>query len=154
MSAPPRGAIEVAGLTKTYRLGEPRSIFSWRALPALLRSPDPGRSLDALSDVSFSIAPGESVGLIGPNGTGKSTLLRVLTGITDPTTGTVRHGGRIAGVLDLGSGFYEELNAYENTLLNAQLLGMTRREALAKIDEIFQFAELNDFRHAPMGQFS
>lgn len=154
MNAPPRGSIAVEDVSKVYRLGEPRSIFSWRALPALIRAPDPGRQLTAIDSVSFAIAPGECVGLIGPNGTGKSTLLRILTGITAPTSGRVQTGGRIAGVLDLGSGFYEELNAWENTLLNAQLLGMSRREILAKIGGIFEFAELEGFRHAPLGQFS
>src|SRR5262245_30299187 len=128
MSNVAQGAVTATGVTKIYRVGEPRSIFSWRAVPSLLRRPDRGRMLTALEDVSFAIAPGESVGLLGPNGTGKSTLLRILTGITAATRGTVATGGRIAGVLDLGSGFYDELSAYHNTFLNAQLLGMTRRE--------------------------
>lgn len=149
-----RGEIETHGVTKVYRVGEPRSVFSWRAIPSLLRRSDRGRMLRALDDVSFRIAPGEAVGLLGPNGTGKSTLLRVLTGITAPTHGRVATGGRIAGVLELGSGFYEELNAYDNTLLNAQLLGMTRREALGKLDAIFAFAELCGFVEAPLSQFS
>jgi ABC-2 type transport system ATP-binding protein len=148
------GTIAASGITKVYRVGEPRSVFSWRAIPSLLRSPDRGRMLKPLDDVSFRIEPGESVGLIGPNGTGKSTLLRILTGITAATRGTVRTGGRIAGVLDLGSGFYDELSAYHNTFLNAQLLGMTRREVERKLDGIFAFAELHDFMHAPVSQFS
>jgi ABC-type polysaccharide/polyol phosphate transport system ATPase subunit len=154
MNELPRGAIDVRQISKDYRLGEPRSIFSWRVLPALLRRPDPGRTLRALDQISFSIAPGETVGLIGPNGTGKSTLLRILTGITAPTGGEVQHGGRIAGVLDLGSGFYEELTASDNAQLNAQLLGMSREEAEGRMESIFDFAELRDFRHAPMGQYS
>ncbi|MFM8287917.1 MAG: ABC transporter ATP-binding protein, partial [Planctomycetaceae bacterium] len=154
MSGLPRGSLVAENLSKVYRVGEPRSVFSWRALPSLLRRPDAGRQLQVLDGVSFSIAPGECVGLMGPNGTGKSTLLRILTGITAPTSGRVGHGGRVAAVLDLGSGFYEELNARENTLLNAQLLGMSRAEAHEKLDEIFRFAELEGFRDAPMGQYS
>jgi len=150
----PRGSLVAEDLSKVYRVGEPRSVFAWRAWPGLLRRPDSGRMLSVLEGVSFAVAPGECVGLMGPNGTGKSTLLRILTGITAPTTGRVNVGGRVAAVLDLGSGFYEELNARENTLLNAQLLGMGREEALGKLDEIFQFAELEGFREAPMGQFS
>jgi ABC-type polysaccharide/polyol phosphate transport system ATPase subunit len=154
MSPLPAGTISATGIRKVYRVGEPRSVFSWRALPSLVRSADRGRMLTALDDVTFRIEPGESVGLIGPNGTGKSTLLRILTGITQATRGEVSTGGRIAGVLDLGSGFYDELSAYHNTYLNAQLLGMTRAEVDRKLGEIFSFAELNDFVHAPVSQFS
>lgn len=149
-----RGAVAASGITKTYRLGLPRSVFSWRALPSLVRRPDPGRMITPLEGVSLAIEPGESVGLIGPNGAGKSTLLRILTGITAATAGAVATGGRIAGVLDLGSGFYDELSAYHNTFLNAQLLGMTRGEVQRKLDSIFEFAELTDFVHAPVSQFS
>lgn len=148
------GSIHAERVTKIYRLGEPRSVFSWKAIPSLFRTVDRGRSLTALDDVSFRIEPGETVGILGPNGTGKSTLLRVLTGITAATIGTVALAGRAAGVLELGSGFYDELNAYDNTLLNAQLLGMSRREMRAKLDEIFEFAELRDFVYAPMRQYS
>src|SRR5437870_4174246 len=139
------GSIDAAHVTKVYRLGEPRSVFSWRAVPSLLRAPDRGRMLTALDDVSFRIQPGETVGLLGPNGTGKSTLLRILTGITAATSGQVTTTGRMAGVLELGSGFHDELTAYDNTFLNAQLLGMSRREVRSKLDRIFGFAELLDF---------
>lgn len=149
-----RGSIVATGISKVYRVGVPRSVFSWRAVPSLLRQPDRGRMHTALDDVSFAIKAGESVGLIGSNGTGKSTLLRILTGITAPTRGSSQAAGRIAGVLDLGSGFYDELSAYHNTYLNAQLLGMTRSEVDRKFDEIFAFAELEDFVHAPVSQFS
>jgi ABC-type polysaccharide/polyol phosphate transport system ATPase subunit len=148
------GAIKVDGVTKVYRLGEPRSVFSWKALPALLRRPDRGRLLTALEDVSFQVQPGEAVALIGANGTGKSTLLRILSGITAATRGRALAGGRLAGVLELGSGFYDELTALDNTFLNAQLLGMSRRQVKQQLDSIFAFAELEDFMHAPMGQFS
>lgn len=154
MTAVASGEIVASGVSKVYRVGEPRSVFSWRALPSLMRRADRGRMHQALDDVSFRVEPGESVGLIGPNGTGKSTLLRILTGITAATRGSIATGGRIAGVLDLGSGFYDELSAYHNTYLNAQLLGMTRQEVDRKFDDIFAFAELQDFVHAPVSQFS
>src|SRR5262245_44754111 len=154
MTAVASGEIVASGISKVYRVGEPRSVFSWRAVPSLLRRADRGRMHQALDDVSFLVQPGESVGLIGPNGTGKSTLLRILTGITAATRGSIATGARIAGVLDLGSGFYDELSAYHNTYLNAQLLGMTRQEVERKFDDIFAFAELQDFVHAPVSQFS
>jgi len=154
MTAAASGEIVASGVSKVYRVGEPRSVFSMRALPSLLRRADRGRMHSALDDVSFRVDRGESVGLIGPNGTGKSTLLRILTGITAATRGSISTGGRIAGVLDLGSGFYDELSAYHNTYLNAQLLGMTRKEVQRKFDDIFAFAELQDFVHAPVSQFS
>ena len=148
------GTLSARHVTKVYRLGEPRSVFSWRAVPSLLRAADHGRMLTALEDVSFQIGAGEAVGLLGPNGTGKTTLLRILTGVTVPTRGSVAVQGRVGPVLELGTGFYDELTAYDNTFLNAQLLGMTRREVLDRFDEIFGFAELEDFVHAPMRQFS
>lgn len=150
----PRGAIAAEQITKVYRVGEPRSIFSWRALPSLLRRPDRGRMHTALEEVSFAIDAGQSVGLVGANGTGKSTLLRILTGITAATRGRAQASGRIAGVLDLGSGFYDELSARHNTYLNAQLLGMARGEIERKFESIFAFAELEDFVDAPVSQFS
>lgn len=150
----PAGTIEATHVTKVYRLGEPRSVFSWRAIPSLFRAADRGRMLTALDDVSFRIEPGETAGLLGPNGTGKSTLLRILTGITAASRGHVAVTGRVAGVLELGSSFHDELTAYDNTFLSAQLLGMTRREVHTKLDDIFGFAELTDFVHVPMRQYS
>jgi ABC-type polysaccharide/polyol phosphate transport system ATPase subunit len=149
-----RGSIVASHVSKVYRVGEPRSVFSWRAIPSLLRQPDQGRMLTALDDVTFDIKAGETVGLLGPNGTGKSTLLRVITGVTAPTSGAVSATGRVGAVLELGTGFYDELTAYDNTYLNAQLLGMTRREVTRKFDDIFNFAELQGFVQAPMRQFS
>ena len=108
----------------------------------------------ALRDVSFSVQPGEVVGIIGRNGAGKSTLLKILSRITEPTSGTIRLRGRVASLLEVGTGFHPDLTGRENVYLNGAILGMSRAEIRKKFDEIVAFAEVEKFLDTPVKRYS
>jgi lipopolysaccharide transport system ATP-binding protein len=108
----------------------------------------------ALDDISFTIAQGDAVGLIGRNGSGKSTLLKILSRITTPTSGRARIRGRLASLLEVGTGFHGELTGRENVLLNGAILGMKHQEIKARFDEIVAFAEVEQFLDTPVKRYS
>ena len=108
----------------------------------------------ALKDVSFEVKQGETLGIIGRNGAGKSTLLKILSRITDPTEGRVRIKGRVASLLEVGTGFHPELTGGENIFLNGAILGMSRAEIKSKFDEIVAFAEVEKFLDTPVKRYS
>jgi homopolymeric O-antigen transport system ATP-binding protein len=108
----------------------------------------------ALKDVSFKVKQGEVLGIIGRNGAGKSTLLKILSRITDPTEGRVVIRGRVASLLEVGTGFHPELTGRENIYLNGAILGMTQREIKRKFDEIVAFAEIEQFLDTPVKRYS
>jgi homopolymeric O-antigen transport system ATP-binding protein len=108
----------------------------------------------ALSDVSFEIHRGDRVGIIGRNGAGKSTLLKILSRITEPTKGRIRIEGRVASLLEVGTGFHPELSGRENIFLNGAILGMTQREIQRKFDEIVSFAGVEKFLDTPVKRYS
>src|SRR5437660_7182429 len=108
----------------------------------------------ALKNVSFRVERGEVVGIIGRNGAGKSTLLKILSRITEPTEGRVRIKGRVASLLEVGTGFHPELTGRENIFLNGAILGMTKAEIKKKFDEIVAFAETEKFLDTPVKRYS
>ena len=108
----------------------------------------------ALKDLSFTIQEGESVAFIGRNGAGKSTLLGLIAGVLKPTSGTIRVSKRVSPLLELGGGFHPELSGLENIQLNGVLMGLSRKQVAAKIDEIVAFSELGEFIHEPIRSYS
>lgn len=112
------------------------------------------REFWALRDVSFDVRRGETMGIIGRNGAGKSTLLQIICGTLTPTAGSVELSGRVAALLELGSGFNPEFTGLENVYLNASLLGLTRKATDAKLDSILSFADIGDFVHQPVKTYS
>jgi lipopolysaccharide transport system ATP-binding protein len=111
-------------------------------------------TLWALRDVSFTVMPGEVLGIIGRSGSGKSTLLKILSRVTEPTTGRVDLYGRVTSLLEVGTGFHPDLTGRENIYLNGAILGMKRREIDQKFDEIVAFAELERFLDTPVKHYS
>src|SRR5438128_5863404 len=163
-------AIKVQGLGKKYLLRhQARGRSRYKSLRDVLTDKAksllwPGRRQEkakatreefwALRDVSFDIKQGEAVGIIGRNGAGKSTLLKLLSRITEPTTGRFEVEGRVASLLEVGTGFHPELTGRENIFLNGAILGMSGAEIRKKFDEIVAFAEVEKFLDTPVKRYS
>src|SRR5713226_267745 len=155
--------IKVQGLGKQYSIGTQGSAYSTlrEVLTTKLRSPLSQRrnksrdqKIWALRDVSFEVDPGEVVGIIGRNGAGKSTLLKILSRITDPTTGRIELYGKVGSLLEVGTGFHPELTGRENIYLNGSIIGMSRAEIDRKFDEIVAFSEIERFLDTPVKRYS
>lgn len=145
MSSNKPPAIDVRSLSKQYRFEE-RSNAWWK--------PSPHSVFQALENVSFTIAPGDVVGVIGRNGAGKSTLLKILTRITSPSKGSADLYGRVGSLLEVGTGFHPELTGRENIFLNGAILGMRRAEIRAEFDAIVGFAGVERFLETPVKRYS
>jgi lipopolysaccharide transport system ATP-binding protein len=161
----PRPIITVEALSKKYEIGAAQEHYrtlgsalssAARQAAGLLRGerPKTTETFWALKDLNFEVMPGDVVGVIGRNGAGKSTLLKVLSRITTPTEGKIRLRGRIASLLEVGTGFHGELTGRENVFLNGSILGMSRREIERKFDEIVAFAEMDRFIDTPVKRYS
>ena len=144
--------VEFRNVSKSYALQEGRTLREF--VPALLRGKGWGEQFFALRDVSFTIEHGETVGLIGRNGSGKSTALKLIAGVTAPTSGEVSVFGRISPLIELGAGFHPDLTGRENVNLNASILGMTASEVREQFDAIVDFAELREFIDTPVKRYS
>jgi len=161
--------IKVENLSKEYRIGvrDNGNVTVREALGDALRSPLQRRRTSgrrtrvpqdgkiwALKDLSFEVQPGEALGIIGRNGAGKSTLLKILSRITRPTSGHVQVRGRVASLLQVGTGFHPDLTGRENVFLNGAILGMKRAEIIRKFDEIVAFSEIEKFLETPVKYYS
>jgi lipopolysaccharide transport system ATP-binding protein len=154
--------LALRGIGKRYALNRQRPrtlretiVDGFRApLRLFQRRPTEDRTFWALKDVSFDVAPGEALGIIGRNGAGKSTLLKVVSRITAPTTGEVRLRGKVASLLEIGTGFHSELTGRENIFLNGAIMGMSRADVRARFDEIIAFADVDPFIDTPVKHYS
>lgn len=158
--------ISVRGVGKEYRLGEVTrnntlrdSMSEWfrhkgKASTQRHGRPPGDERFWALKDVSFDVAQGEVLGVIGPNGAGKSTLLKILSRITEPTKGEIVLRGRVASLLEVGTGFNDELSGRENIILNGAILGMPKREIDRRFDEILDFSGVEKFIDTPVKRYS
>jgi lipopolysaccharide transport system ATP-binding protein len=161
-------AIRVDNLGKKYRIGQREpyktlrdAILNWTSLPAKCfrtridsNEREENKPFWALKDVSFDIEQGEVVGIIGRNGAGKSTLLKILSRITTPTNGSIEVHGRIGSLLEIGTGFHQELTGRENIFLSGSIIGMKRREIEEKFNDIVEFAEIDKFINTPVKRYS
>lgn len=147
-------AISVEQLSKRYTIGTKKADSFRQALGAFFQKKKNKSSFLAVNDLNFTINKGEVVGIIGKNGAGKSTLLKLLSQITKPSEGTIRINGRVASLLEVGTGFHPELTGRENIFLNGTILGMTRAEVKQKFDEIVAFSGVEQFIDTPVKHYS
>ena len=158
-------AIKAEGLGKNYKLGLNASYGSLREAVSEAGRRTVGRMVGrgekpeidvlwALKDVSFEVEQGEAIGLIGHNGAGKSTMLKLLSRIAEPSTGYAEVTGRVGSLLEVGTGFHPELTGRENIFLNGAILGMRRSEIRKRFDEIVEFANMERFLDTPVKRYS
>jgi ABC-type polysaccharide/polyol phosphate transport system ATPase subunit len=148
--------LEIQNISKSYSIAHERAAYLTLRdkLTGIFQRDEQTEEFWALRDISFDVNPGESIGIIGRNGAGKSTLLKILSRITPPTQGTVTARGRIASLLEVGTGFHQELTGRENIFMNGSILGMKKAEIRAKFDEIVDFSGVEKFLDTPLKNYS
>ena len=148
--------VELERVSKRYRLGHRTNLREalTTAVTRPFRGPDPRDELWSLRDVSFAVGDGQALGIVGRNGAGKSTVLKILAGITAPTSGVSRTRGRVAPLLEVGTGFHPELTGRENVYLNGAVLGMSRRDITRRFSEIVEFSGVERFLDTPVKRYS
>jgi|AMFO01.1.fsa_nt_gi ABC-type polysaccharide/polyol phosphate transport system, ATPase component len=153
-----KGSIRLQGVSKVYRRmarrGRLHSLKGALLHGDLVRGLAPAEAFTAVDAVDLEVAPGEAVALVGPNGSGKSTLLKLISGILKPTSGRIDVEGRVTALIELGAGFHPEITGRENVLINGMLLGLSRAEVEAKLDEIVRFADIGGFIDQPVKTYS
>lgn len=156
-----KAAIEVIKISKSYQIGKKQNVFSLRDnIIAFFENPIEALEFSGtkkfwtLKDVSFIVMPGEICGIVGYNGAGKSTLLKILSRITPPSGGEAILRGRVASLLEVGTGFHPELTGRENIFLNGAIIGMKRKEIIKRFDEIVDFAGVEKFLDTPVKHYS
>jgi ABC-type polysaccharide/polyol phosphate transport system ATPase subunit len=150
-------AIELSNVSKVYRKYSGKQFATLKSAllqRSILRELRPNETFPALTDVSFTVPRGSTYGVIGRNGSGKSTALKLVAGITKPTSGTVKVDGRVSALIELGAGFHPEISGRENVFINGIMLGLSKREIQARFDDIVDFAELREFIDAPVKTYS
>lgn len=145
-------AIDVKNVNKTYKLYDKPSLRVKEALS--ITGKKYHKKYEALRDITFQVEKGEMLGIIGKNGAGKSTLLKIITGVLTPTSGTVNINGKISALLELGAGFNPEYTGIENIYLNGSMIGFTKEEMDAKLDDILTFADIGEFVHQRVKTYS
>ena len=146
--------LKIEHVSMRFRMANDRVTSIKEMVTLLLKKKVEFREFWALKDVSFDVRRGEVLGLIGRNGAGKSTTLKIISGILKPTEGSVWRGGNIVPMLELGSGFDYDLTGHENIYLNGAILGYSKKYLQSKYDEILDFSELGDFIHVPIRNYS
>jgi ABC-2 type transport system ATP-binding protein len=144
--------IEFADVSKRFQLAEGQTLREF--VPLFFKKKGFADAFYALRNVSFSIDAGEVVGIVGRNGSGKSTILKLIAGVMAPTEGEVHVMGRVSPLIELGAGFHPDLTGRENIQMNASILGMTARETRERFDDIVEFAELQEFVDTPVKRYS
>lgn len=144
--------IQFTDVSKEFYLQEDRTFKE--LIPSLFQGKNWAKKKVVFSDLHFAIEKGESVGIIGRNGAGKSTIMKLIAGVTYPSTGSITVDGKVAPLIELNAGFHHELTGYENIFLNAAILGLHKKETDAIVESVIDFSQLREYIHVPLKRYS